>query len=198
MLLWLLYTESTDLQVGYEHHRRRRAADYGRANMNRREQIVRYVMENGPCSDESIYLNVAKVGVMQMRRMLVRGCPEGMIAYEKRSGNSYRFVVATRPPTDFFPISIQRRSPRNPQVLGVAGEEARLELQYLKAKRDRIASDLRLAAELIRDDSWIPDLDPLPKLPTVGQLIELFEDMHAACVASGPPSATANVEDSHV
>ena len=82
---------------------------------NTREQIVRYVMENGPCSDESIYRHVAKVGVMEMRRMLVRGSPEGKIAYERSSGNDYRFVIAARPPTGFFPITIQLRSPRNPR-----------------------------------------------------------------------------------
>ena len=64
-----------------------------------REQIVRYVMENGPCNDESIYRHVAKVGVMEMRRMLVRGSPQGKTAYERSSGNDYFFVIASRPPT---------------------------------------------------------------------------------------------------
>ena len=69
--------------------------------MSIREQIVRYVMENGPCSDDSIYLHVAKVGVMEMRRMLVRGCPEGMIAYAFRSACTRGFgpLVSRSAPT---------------------------------------------------------------------------------------------------
>ena len=79
------------------------------------EQIGRYVVENGPCNDESIYRHVAKVGVMKMRRMLVRGSPQGMTAYERSSGNDYLFVIASRPPTGFFPITIQLRSPQKPR-----------------------------------------------------------------------------------
>ena len=78
--------------------------------MNQRERVVQYVLEHGPCTDESIFLNAARLNPSQMRRYLARGAPEGTAAYEQGSKQEgYTFVLAKLQPEGFTPIKIRAR-----------------------------------------------------------------------------------------
>lgn len=75
--------------------------------MNQQERVIRYVLDNGPCSDEAVYLNAGKRSVTQQRRYLRGGAPAGTVAYERKRGGDYTFVIAKSPPEGFYPIRLK-------------------------------------------------------------------------------------------
>ena len=78
--------------------------------MNQQQRVVQYVLENGPCTDEDLYLELRVAGRM-VQRALFDGAPEGMVACEQRTGkNDYIFVYAESPPDGFEPIKIRGRA----------------------------------------------------------------------------------------
>ena len=79
--------------------------------MNQQQRVVQYVLENGPCTDLDVFKNATRVNPRDMRRHLVDGAPEGMVACEQRTGkNDYIFVYAESPPDGFEPIKIRGRA----------------------------------------------------------------------------------------
>ena len=81
--------------------------------MNQQQRVVQYVLENGPCTESALYLELKAAGRM-IQRSLVDGAPEGMVACERKQRtddgtDEYIFKFAESPPDGFELIKIRGR-----------------------------------------------------------------------------------------
>ena len=77
--------------------------------MTQCEEVVQYVINHGPCSDEELYEATRSLAGRAVHRCLVDHAPDGMVAYEKKEGRGWIFVYAEAPPVGFVPIQIRGR-----------------------------------------------------------------------------------------